>query len=119
MRSPTTLKWVGLALLGLLIAAGVSIAASRLASQQIGLASEPISAGDTLAPAARPHGKRRHLSGPAKTPTVTTPTTTTTTQPPPATIPETVAPTSPPEEPSHSSGGEGEHGGGGGGHADD
>jgi hypothetical protein len=36
--------------LGILIAAAVSVAASRLASQQIGLDSEPISAGDALVP---------------------------------------------------------------------
>ena len=46
----SALRWLGLALLGILIAAAVSIAASRLASQQIGLASQPISAGDALAP---------------------------------------------------------------------
>lgn len=44
-------RWLGLALLGILVAAAVSIAASRLASQQIGLASQPVSAGDALAPA--------------------------------------------------------------------
>ena len=44
------LRWIGLAVLGILIAAAISIAASRLASQQIGLASQPISAGDALAP---------------------------------------------------------------------
>ena len=43
-----TIRWLGLALLGILIAAAISIAASRLASQQIGLASQPISAGDSL-----------------------------------------------------------------------
>lgn len=53
MRVPATARWAGLALLGMLIAAGISIAASSLASQQIGLASEPISAGDALAPASR------------------------------------------------------------------
>lgn len=45
-------RWLGLALLGIVVAAAVAIAASRLASQQIGLASEPVSAGDALAPAA-------------------------------------------------------------------
>ncbi len=50
MRLPATARWIGLALLGMLIAAAVSIAASKVASQQIGLASEPISAGDSLAP---------------------------------------------------------------------
>lgn len=50
MRLPPSARWIGLAILGVLIAAGVSIAASSVASQQIGLASEPISAGDALAP---------------------------------------------------------------------
>jgi hypothetical protein len=50
-RIVAAMRWFGLALLGLLIAAAVSIAASRLASQQIGLASEPVTAGDALAPA--------------------------------------------------------------------
>lgn len=50
MRLPATARWIGLAILGMLIAAAVSIAASKVASQQIGLASEPISAGDSLAP---------------------------------------------------------------------
>ena len=51
MRFPTTMKWVGLALLGLLIASAVALAASTLVSQQIGIGSESISAGDALAPA--------------------------------------------------------------------
>lgn len=51
MRFPTTMKWVGLALLGLLIASAVALAASSLVSQQIGIGSESISAGDALAPA--------------------------------------------------------------------
>ena len=55
VRVPAATRWTGLALLGMLIAAAVSIAASRLASQQIGLASEPISAGDALAPAQHEH----------------------------------------------------------------
>ncbi len=50
MSTRATAKWVGLALLGLLIAVAVAIAGSSLASRQIGLASEPISAGDALAP---------------------------------------------------------------------
>lgn len=51
MRLPATYKWIGLALLGLLIAVAVAIAASNLVSQQIGIASESVSAGDALAPA--------------------------------------------------------------------
>jgi hypothetical protein len=54
-------RWLGLALLGIVVAAAVAIAASRLASQQIGLASEPVSAGDALAPAAeRKAGRTEH-----------------------------------------------------------
>lgn len=54
-------RWIGLALLGIVVAAVVSIAASRLASQQIGLASQPVSAGDALAPAAeRKAGRVEH-----------------------------------------------------------
>lgn len=55
-------RWLGLALLGILVAAAVSIAASRLASQQIGLASQPVSAGDALAPRAeRNAGRATHV----------------------------------------------------------
>jgi hypothetical protein len=116
-----TLRWIGLALLGLLIAAAVSIAASRLASQQIGLASEPIEAGDALAPVARSHPhrpKRGEASNPLTTPTTATPPAATAPTPP-----ATPAPSPTPEpEPSRSGGGEGDHSGGhsgGGGHADD
>ena len=42
--------WFALAVLGLVIAAGVSLAASRLSSQHIGLSSEPLSAGQQLSP---------------------------------------------------------------------
>ena len=51
MRLPTSLRWIGLALLGLLIATAVALAATSLISRQIGIDSESISAGDTLAPA--------------------------------------------------------------------
>jgi hypothetical protein len=50
MRATTTLRWIALALAGFVIAAGASVAASRLAGQRIGLASEPITAGNELAP---------------------------------------------------------------------
>jgi len=64
MRSRATIKWMGLALAGLLIAVGVAIAAGNLAGQQIGLASEPISAGDALAPAtSTSHGHGSSHSG--------------------------------------------------------
>ncbi|MBS1886421.1 MAG: hypothetical protein JSU06_04455 [Actinobacteria bacterium] len=60
MRVPTSLRWVALALLGLVIAIAIAIAASSLASQQIGIASESVSAGDTLAPPITPTHARRH-----------------------------------------------------------
>lgn len=121
---PATLRWLGLALLGILVAGGVAIAASRLASQQIGLASEPISAGDALAPTrlSSPRRRQRPPRHQAKL-EKTVPTVPTATAPPPTTTP---AP-APPGSESHSTGGGGEHhggggehhGGGGGGHADD
>lgn len=53
MNLRVTAKWVALALIGLAIAIGVAIAAANLTSQQIGIASESVSAGDTLAPSLR------------------------------------------------------------------
>ncbi|MGN6664729.1 MAG: hypothetical protein ACTHK6_11080 [Solirubrobacterales bacterium] len=59
MIAASTWRMIALAIAGLLVAAAVAWLASDLASRQIGLASEPISAGDELAPAiARPHHKR-------------------------------------------------------------
>jgi hypothetical protein len=131
MKVPATLRWLGLAMLGILIAAAVSVAASRLASQQIGLASQPISAGDALAPASRekprhprPAQPKRHGGAQQAAPTTTTPPapspTTTTTTPEP-TSPEPAPPSS---TESRSGSHDGEHGGssgggGGGGGADD
>jgi hypothetical protein len=51
MRMPATAKWVLLALAGLAVAIAVAIAAANLTGQQIGIASESVSAGDALAPA--------------------------------------------------------------------
>ncbi len=101
----STARWIALALLGIAIAAGVSIAASRLASQQIGLASQPISAGDALVP--QPSNSQKN----PKTP----PPKTSTTPSPPTTIP--ASPTTP-VVPNPSGGGEGDGGGGGGGSDD-
>ncbi len=64
MSISATAKWILLALAGLAIAIGVAIAAANLTSQQIGIASESVSAGDSLAPSLRvpaegkPHAKR-------------------------------------------------------------
>jgi hypothetical protein len=119
VRVPAALRWTGLALLGIVIAAVVSVAASRLASQQIGLASEPISAGDALAPAQHRHrvvaaqnrrSKSRSSKGPGSAKHRNPP-------PSPPTQPAIPAApsTSPPVEevePSQASG-DGEHRGGG------
>jgi hypothetical protein len=58
-----TAKWVALALVGLAIAIGVAIAAANLTSQQIGIASESVSAGDTLAPSLRSPEEREDQGG--------------------------------------------------------
>jgi len=95
------LRWVGLALLGIVVAIVVAIVASRLASQQIGLASEPVSAGDSLAPAAERttsgtaprHGRRAHSQRQSHSPESTPPEETAPIVPPP---PETSPPYEPP-----------------------
>jgi outer membrane biosynthesis protein TonB len=145
MRIPAPARWIGLALLVMLIAAAISIAASRVASQQIGLASEPITAGDSLAPEAQERGaptrpRPRHRVPPKHSnqpvqqtqpsepnpPVVPPATEPTVPVVPPATEPSqpVVPPATEPGPSTHadnsggSKGGDGEHGGGGGG-ADD
>ncbi len=91
MSLSPTIKWVLLALVGLAIAIGVAIAAANLASQQIGIASESVSAGDALAPSlhvpaeGKPQGGGHDHGGSEETTTTTTepPTTTTTEEAPP------------------------------------
>lgn len=79
MSLSPTLKWVLLALVGLAIAIGVAVAAANLTSQQIGIASESVSAGDTLAPSlhvpgeGKPQGEGRDHGGEEKPPTTTSP----------------------------------------------
>src|SRR3954453_8202407 len=60
---------------GLLVAAGVTLAASKLSSQRIGLSSEPLSAGDELAapastrtPTPTPKPRRTATPKPTRTP---------------------------------------------------
>lgn len=104
MSLSATAKWVLLALAGLAIAIAIAIAAANLTSQQIGIASESVSAGDALAPAlkvpgeGKPRGESGDHSGPGKegTTTVPSPPTTTTTEEPP-----------PPEEATDDHGGHG------------
>ena len=53
MKLSAKARWIFLALAGLLVALAVAVAASTLTSQRIGLASEPLQAGQDLA--ALPH----------------------------------------------------------------
>jgi hypothetical protein len=71
MRRSSIVGWVALAILGLAVAAAVSLAASRISSQRIGLASEPLTAGNRLAP--------RTTTPTTPSSTQTTPTSTSTT----------------------------------------
>lgn len=90
MKLSPTLKWIGLALLGLLVAIAVAIAASNLASRQIGLSSESISAGEALAPAAKSdRGRSSPSSGRSHDRGHHDETTPTTTAPPPEEPPAT------------------------------
>jgi len=52
MRARTLIAWVAAALVGLALAAGVTLAVSQLSSQRIGLSGEPASAGRELVPRA-------------------------------------------------------------------
>jgi hypothetical protein len=119
MRSKTTLSWIGLALLGIAIAAAVAIAAGSLASRQIGLSSEPISAGDALVPANLGRAAEGSKRGTATATTPAPPEATLAEPPETAPEPETtvVAPP-PPAAPSHE-GGDDSGGSGGSGHGAD
>jgi hypothetical protein len=77
MKITATWKWVVLALVGLLIAGGVAVAASRLASEQIGIASESVSAGDQLAPVVRQAANQTNAKPQQQPPAEPEPTTTT------------------------------------------
>ena len=50
MTARTVVAWIVAAVLGLALAAGITLAASQLSSQRIGLSGEPLSAGDELVP---------------------------------------------------------------------
>ena len=116
---PGWLRWTLLALVGLIAAAAISVAASHLVSQRIGLASEPLSAGRELAPpprgeARRPNDRRSRSTVAPSTTTATTTATTTSTPPPVSTTPSTTTtpyPSGPttPSAPASPSGGGGEH----------
>lgn len=117
--------WIALALIGLVLAAGVSIAASKLTRQHIGISSEPLSAGQELAPAstttpvrrmpARQHRHRQHSGTTTPAPITPAPT-------PGPLPPVTPAPAPTPPQPQHhdDSSGKDDSGGtqSGGGHDD-
>lgn len=115
MKLPATAKWIGLALLGLVIAGAVAIAASNLVSQQIGIASESLSAGNSLAPAigaaseegnkGKSGGESSETSGGEEQGTTTAPPPTTTVPLPPT----TTVPTQPSEGPRDEHGGSSGH----------
>ena len=102
--------WILGALAGVVLAAGVTYAASSLSTQRIGLSSEPVNAGRELAPARRPpraprpprrpRSRSRRRSGGAR-PTAT---------PPPT---ATAVPTAVPTVDDHGGGGGDDSGGGG------
>ncbi len=58
-RALTVLRWSLLALLGLVAAIAVGVGAAALTSRQIGLSSEPVRAGEALAPRSGGDGHRR------------------------------------------------------------
>ena len=75
MRRPALL-WTLAALGGLVLVAGMTLAASRLSSQTVGLSSEPLQAGQSLAPAdatrtpkPKPKARKRAKPKPTATPT--------------------------------------------------
>jgi hypothetical protein len=65
MTARTVIAWLVAAVLGLALAAGITLAASQLSSQRVGLSGEPLSAGDRLVPRAQPRPTERGPSRPA------------------------------------------------------
>lgn len=112
MSRRPTLVWATLAVIGLLIAVGVSYAASRLASPDVGLSSEPITAGSKLAPP-RSDADSKERANRTKRGKKPGKTTTTPSAPPVRTQPATPPPvTPPPTDDNSGSDDSGSHGGG-------
>src|SRR5690349_7047045 len=70
-----TALWILAAVAGVLVVAGVTAAASTLSTQSVGLSSEPLTAGEELAPTTTPtptprKPKRSATPTPTPTPTV-------------------------------------------------
>jgi hypothetical protein len=103
--------WFLGALAGVVLAAGVSYAASSLSTQRVGLSAEPPSAGADLAPratataTAKPRPRRTATPKPRRTPKPRA-----TPRPAPTTVP---VPTAAPTVDDHGGGGGGDSGGGG------
>ena len=53
MTVRTVVAWIVAAALGLVLAVAITLAASQLSSQRVGLSGEPLSAGDRLVPRAQ------------------------------------------------------------------
>ena len=64
MRS-TSFRWGAFAAIGLAVAVAVALLATQLVSEKIGISSEPVSAGESLAPERVEHHpkRRRHRAG--------------------------------------------------------
>jgi hypothetical protein len=65
--------WALAALAGLALAVAVTYSASRLSTQRIGLASEPLSAGTALAPHPTATARRAPTAAATRTPSATPP----------------------------------------------
>ena len=62
-----TALWIGAALAGLVVAAGLTTAAAQLSNQRVGLSSEPLTAGEDLAPTATPTATPSRTATPTPT----------------------------------------------------
>jgi hypothetical protein len=59
MTARALAAWIAAAVLGLVLAVAITLAASQLSNQRVGLSGEPLSAGDQLVPRAQPHPAAR------------------------------------------------------------
>jgi predicted lipid-binding transport protein (Tim44 family) len=66
MTARTVVAWIVAAVLGLVVAVAITLAASQLSSQRVGLSGEPLSAGDQLVPRAQPSAPARRPSPPSQ-----------------------------------------------------
>jgi hypothetical protein len=66
MTARTVVAWIVAAVLGLVVAVAITLAASQLSSQRVGLSGEPLSAGDQLVPRAQPSTAPRRPSHPSQ-----------------------------------------------------